>query len=245
MLQGDAEPQQGEKALAVLSLDRFDGSLATRTYLSLRQAILDLTFKPGELLRKGQICEALGVSRSPVSEAVARLAAEGLVKVIPQAGTFVARFSMTEILEGAFLREAIEVAAISRIAPVITDDQLRLLRRNLHVQEALVADGDTAGFYDQDGDFHRLLLSFTGFPKVSHVAETAWVQVNRARRQILPVEGRVADTLAEHQAVFAALEARDAEAATTALSHHLQQLLHFLTPLEQARPDLFEPVGPA
>ncbi|SMY09910.1 GntR family transcriptional regulator [Flavimaricola marinus] len=222
-------------------LDRFEGSLATRTYLSLRQAILDLTYKPGELLRKGEICEALGVSRSPVSEAIARLASEGLVHVVPQAGTFVARFSMNEIREGAFLREAIEVAAIRRIAPEISEEQLVLLRRNLRVQEATIADGDAAAFYDHDAEFHQLLLSFTGFPKVGTVAETAWVQVNRARRQTLPIEGRLAETLAEHHAVLKALEARDPDAAAEALSAHLRQLLTFLVPLERTRPDLFDP----
>jgi GntR family transcriptional regulator, rspAB operon transcriptional repressor len=60
--------------------------------------------------------------------------------VVPQAGTFVARFSMEEIREGAFLREAIELAAIERVAEIITDDQLTLLRRNLTVQAALVTD---------------------------------------------------------------------------------------------------------
>ena len=95
-------------------LSDFSGSLGQRVYQTLRAAILSLAYKPGEILRKPDICEALGVSRSPVADAVARLQAEGLVDVVPQAGTFVARFSMQEIREGAFLREAIEVAAIER-----------------------------------------------------------------------------------------------------------------------------------
>jgi GntR family transcriptional regulator, rspAB operon transcriptional repressor len=99
-----------------------------------------------------------------VADAVARLQTEGLVDVVPQAGTFVARFSMQEIREGAFLREAIEVAAIERVAEIITDDQLTLLRRNLTVQAALVADGDIPGFYAMDAAMHELILSFTGFP---------------------------------------------------------------------------------
>jgi DNA-binding GntR family transcriptional regulator len=215
--------------------------LGQRVYQTLRVAILSLAYKPGEILRKPDICDALGVSRSPVADAVARLQAEGLVDVVPQAGTFVARFSMQEIREGAFLREAIEVAAIERVAERITDDQLQLLRRNLTVQAALVADGDTAGFYATDAAMHELLLSFTGFPKLAQVAETAWLHVNRARQLILPVPGRVQATLAEHQAILAALEARDPQAARTAVQHHLRQLLTYLEPLERERPDLFSP----
>lgn len=87
------------------------GSLAQRVYASLKTAILSLHFRPGENLRKPEICAEPSVSRSPVSEALARLAAEHLVDVRSQAGTFVARLSMDEVREGAFLRGALELAA--------------------------------------------------------------------------------------------------------------------------------------
>ena len=96
--------------------------------LSLKGAILSIACHPGEILRKGDICKRLGVSRSPVSEAVARLAAEGLVDIAPQAGTFVAHFSMAETHEGAFLCEAIELAAIEQVARTITGTQLTRIR---------------------------------------------------------------------------------------------------------------------
>jgi DNA-binding GntR family transcriptional regulator len=222
-------------------LAEFSGSLGQRVYQTLRDAIMSLVYKPGEILRKPEICEALGVSRSPVADAVARLQAEGMVDVVPQAGTFVARFSMQEIREGAFLREAIEVAAIERVAGRITDEQLQLLRRNLTVQAALVADGDIGGFYATDAAMHELLLSFTGFPKLAQVADTAWLHVNRARQLILPVPGRVQATLAEHQAILAALEARDPAEARAAVQRHLRQLITYLEPLERDRPELFNP----
>lgn len=237
MLQApDPAPQE---LIRLPSLDGYAGSLGQRVYQALRGAILSLAYRPGEILRKPQICAALGVSRSPVSDAVARLAVEGLVDVIPQAGTFVARFSMPDIREGAFLREAIEVAAIERVAPVITEGQLVQLRRNITVQAALVVDGDTAGFYAQDGLMHELLLSFTGFRKLAPVSETAWLHVHRARQLILPVPGRVQATLEEHRAILVALEARDAGAARLAVQQHLRQLITYLEPLERERPDLF------
>jgi DNA-binding GntR family transcriptional regulator len=222
-------------------LEAFSGSLANRTYLALREAILDLSYRPGEALRKGEICAVLGVSRSPVAEAITRLAGEGLVDVVPQAGTYVARFSMDEIREGAFLREAIELAAVETLAGRITEEQLVQLRRNLRVQEALVGDGDFAGFYALDGALHAMILSFTGFRKLGQVADTAWVHVNRARQLILPMPGRVAETLEEHKAILAALEARDGEAARAAMRRHLGRLVTFLEPLEKSHPELFQP----
>ncbi|WP_347312119.1 GntR family transcriptional regulator [Defluviimonas sp. SAOS-178_SWC] len=200
-----------------------------------------MAYRPGELLRKGDACDELGVSRSPVSEAIARLAAEGLVDVVPQSGTFVARFSMAEIREGAFLREAIELAAIEMIAPAITEDQLVQVRRNIRVQQALVEDGDFAGFCALDAEMHAMLLSFTGYRKLGQVAESAWVHVNRARQLVLPLPGRVAATLKEHQAILEALEARDPDRAREELRGHLRQLMTVLVPLERERPDLFDP----
>ncbi len=234
----DPAPQD---PLRLRPLDQFAGSLGQRVYQTLREAILTLAYRPGEILRKPAICAALGVSRSPVADAIARLAVEGLVDVIPQAGTFVARFSMADIREGAFLREAIEVAAIEVVAAAITDAQLDQLHQNIAAQAGLLAQGDTAGFYLADAAMHRLLLSFTGFPKLAQVASTAWLHVDRARQLVLPVPGRVAATLDEHRAILAALQARDADAARLAVQAHLRQLVTYLAPLERERPDLFSP----
>lgn len=217
------------------------GSLAQRVYAALREAILSLQFRPGEILRKPEICAELGVSRSPVSEALARLAGEHLVDVVPQAGTFVARLSMAEVREGAFLREALELAAVERVAERITEDQLILLRRNLRLQAVLIEDHDFAGFYATDAAMHELILSFTGFRRVAVLAETAWVHVNRARQLILPAPGRVQATLQEHRAILSALEARDPAAARAATKLHLGKLITALEPLALTRPDLFSP----
>ena len=240
MLQAPQTGSQDQNGVdRLLPLDRFQGSLGQRVYHSLKHAILTLAFRPGDIIRKPEICEHLGVSRSPVADAVARLAADGLVDVIPQAGTFVTRLSMTDIREGAFIREAIEVAAAELVAPMITEDQLRDLRRSLKLQEALVADGDRQGFMALDGQMHEMMLSFTGFPRLPQVSQTAWLSVHRSRQLILPVEGRLQTTLDEHRAILSAFEARDPAAARRAVQHHLRQLLTYLAPLERAHPELF------
>ncbi len=221
------------------SLDDFTGSLSQKVYASLKQAILSLVYRPGELMQKPEICNELGVSRSPVSEAMARLAAEGLVEIVPQAGTYVTRFSMAEIREGAFLREALELAAAESVAATITDEQLLLLKRNLRIQQALMEDGDTAGFYQMDAQMHELILSFTGYRRLAALAETSWIHVNRARHLNLPMPGRMQLTLAEHTAIVSALEAHDPEAAREATRYHLGQLIRSLEPLIIEHPELF------
>ena len=234
--------QQGDFDVTVqlLPLSAFEGSLSSRVYNCLKDAILTLKYQPGQILRKPDICEQLGVSRSPVSEAVTRLAAEGFVDVIPQAGTFVARFSMEEIREGVFLREALELAAIEMVAGKITDYQIKQLKRNLRVQQASVDDLDFQGFYDLDREMHNLILGFTNYRRLAAMAETSWLQVNRARQLVLPNPTRIANTLAEHKAILSALQSRDPEAARQATRVHLGQLLISLEAVERERPDLFQ-----
>ena len=236
----DSPLRDAKKFLPALQpLNDFPGSLSQKVYMSLKQAILSLAFRPGELMQKSEICKQLGVSRSPVTEAMARLASEGLADIVPQAGTYVTRFSMAEIREGAFLREALELAAVERVAATISEEQLVLLKRNLRIQEALMEDGDTAGFHQMDAELHELILSFTGYRRLASLAETAWIHVNRARHLNLPKPGRMQATLTEHRAIVAALEARDPEAARKATRHHLRQLIVLLEPLVAERPELF------
>lgn len=237
----EREPEAGAGAPAIRPLSAFAGSLGQRVHATLREAILTLALAPGQTLRKAEICAALGVSRSPVSEAIAKLAGEGLVVVAPQAGTYVARFSLTDIREGAFLREALEVAAIRRVAAAATEAQITELRRVLRLQELLVADGDLPGFFSEDAAMHELILSYTGFRRLVPLTRSAWVNVDRARRMMLPAPGRAEATIKEHRAILAALEARDPEAAEAATRAHLGQLLAQLERLAETDPGLFAP----
>lgn len=242
MLTFETSVQQtgSETSVQLTPLSYYNGTLSSRVYHSMKDAILSLAYQPGQIMRKGDICEQLDISRSPVSEAVTRLAAEGLVDVIPQAGTFVTRFSMAEIREGSFLREALEIAAVELVAKTITDDQVKLLKRNLRVQQALVDDLDVQGFYQFDSEMHNLIFGFTNHRRLAAMAETSWLQVNRARQLVLPNPDRVADTLAEHRAIVSALQARDPKAARKATKKHLGQLLLHLEAIELDRPDLFD-----
>ncbi len=216
-----------------------EGSLAHRVYLAIKQAILSLDFLPGANLKKAPICERLGVSRAPVADAIARLAADGLVDVVPQSGTRVSYFSMSEIREGVFLREALELATVAKVARDFTEDQRKRLSRNMRLQELLIEDEDIPGFYQADEEFHALLMAFTGFVRLPDVAQTVSLQVSRARMLLLPTPGRVAETLQEHRAIFDAIQDRNEHAAQEAMRHHLGQLMPRIEVLEREKPHLF------
>ena len=226
--------------LKIRTVDNFQGSLTNRTFLAIREAIMELNFLPGEIIRKHDICNTLGVSRSPVSEALAKLRNEGLVEVVPQSGTFVSRFSLQDIKEGAFLREAIELACIEILASNISEQQLIDLNRNLKLQKVLAESDDYQGFYQLDAKMHGMIMDFTGYKNLAKVTKTGWVQVDRARQLLLPVDGRLKKAFQEHRAVIKALEQNDVALAREKMRTHLNQLILLLTPLEKKHPHLFE-----
>ncbi|MBU2994566.1 GntR family transcriptional regulator [Octadecabacter sp. B2R22] len=222
-----------------LEINDLDGPLGQRVYTTLRRSILEMSLTPGAILRKGALCEQLGVSRSPVAEALGRLSSDGLVDIIPQSATRVSRFSMAQLLEENFLREAVEVAAVERVAQNRTEEQLKRLSRNLRLQGLLVDDKDFQGFFEADLEFHEMILGFTGFPKVTLVAEEMTLQLRRARMLMLPEPGRPAQAVAEHQAIFDAIKAQDVDAARGAMSFHLRQMVKRIEPLERQYPEFF------
>lgn len=225
---------------ALPDISKLSGSLAQRVYEALRQAILEMHLPPGTALKKQVICDQLGVSRSPVTEAITKLAAEGLVEVIPQSGSRVTRFSMSEIREGAFLREAIELAAVAKVAAERTEEQLSELTRNLRLQKLYLEDHDEAGFYREDEHMHELIFTFTGYPKLNAIADTGWIQVNRARLLLLPLKGRAENAFKEHKLIIDAITNKDPEAARKAMQAHLSTLVARLEPLAKERPELFD-----
>ncbi|MFS4579779.1 GntR family transcriptional regulator [Phaeobacter sp. C3_T13_0] len=222
-----------------LGIDGLDGTLGHRVYTVLRDQILNMSLEPGFVLRKGALCEQLGVSRSPVAEALGKLSSEGLVDIVPQSATRVSRLSLTAIQEESFLREAIEVAAVAKIANERSEEQLCKLSRNLRLQTLLIEDGDHAGFFEADVEFHNLILQFTGFPKVIAAADHLSLQLLRARMLLLPTKGRPKEAVEEHQAILDAIKAKDSKAARASMAIHLRQLIDRLTPLETTHPEFF------
>lgn len=222
-----------------LEIDGLDGTLGQRVYTVLRDQILNMSLEPGFVLRKGALCEQLGVSRSPVAEALGKLSSEGLVDIVPQSATRVSRLSLATIREESFLREAIEVAAVAKIAEERSEEQLSKLSRNLRLQELLIEDGDHNGFFEADLEFHNLILQFTGFPKVIAAADQLSLQLLRARMLLLPDKGRLKEAVDEHQEILSAIRNRDVKAAQASMAIHLRQLIDRLTPLEKTHPKFF------
>jgi DNA-binding GntR family transcriptional regulator len=220
------------------ALDLREASKAERVYDHLRRRIRELALPPGAPLRKEEIALELGVSRAPVSEAIARLAEEGLVEVFPQHGSFVAPIRAADVRESLFIRTALETEAMRRLAAVAGPALLAELDDNLAAQGQALADGDLARFYDLDEALHAAIFAATQTPRALRLLDSARAPVDRMRRLALPEPGRAQETLEEHRRMVEALRTGDAEFAAAAMRVHLatvaRTIEHELSKLEEA-----------
>lgn len=214
------------------------GGATARVHAALREAIVQLDLKPGETLDKQVISARMNVSRFPVSEAMNRLAAEGLVDIIPQSGSRVALIKISDARENMFLRRALEAETVRVIAPDISSALIEKLTSNLRYQQAAIAAQDLRGFHDFDLAFHAALQDQLGFGRVRAAVETARLGLDRIRR-LLNTRRRLELTLAEHQAIVSALAAHDGDAAADAMHRHLDAVMAELESFARVMPDLF------
>jgi GntR family transcriptional regulator, rspAB operon transcriptional repressor len=204
----------------------------------LRQSILGLRLPPGTPLSEKDLTERYNVSRTPVREALIRLAEERLIDVFPQSGTFVSRIPLAALPEAVVIRKALELAALELLAGKGEAD-LGELDRLIARQQAMAGLDDRDGFHTADEAFHEAIASLAGFSGIWRVAQQAKMQIDRCRRLTLPTPGRMDSVIAEHRAITAALHRRDREAARQAMDRHLSAVLPDVVALRQQFPDYF------
>lgn len=213
---------------------------AAQVYDILRGAIIDLKLRPGVPINKELISNQLSISKTPVSEAISRLEENGLLEVFPQHGTFVPKIRESDVRQGAFLRRALEVAAVREVAARATQEEIEELRKNMRYQESALSAGDLEDFHARDEQFHQMICRFTGYPRLPRLVDGSRGQLDRVRKLLLPDPSRPAETIPEHLKILKAIEARDPDAAARAMKNHLDEIPARLHQLMRKRPELFD-----
>ena len=210
-------------------------------HLALKQAITRGELPPGAAIDKAALCLRFGVSRLPVTTAVHRLAYEGLVLIEPQKGSYVSRIRLDDVLQWMMARCAIEAEVAAEAARRLPAEAEAALARNLRYQEAAVESADFDGFLQLDVGFHQMLTEGLGLNRIAEALDALRVHLDRVRRLLLPAPGRMAATLSEHNAVHAAIAAREPDAASRAMRCHLAVVVDRLVAFERDHPDFFGP----
>ncbi|MBD2837861.1 GntR family transcriptional regulator [Pseudomonas sp. JM0905a] len=213
---------------------------AAQVYQLLRAAIVGLELSPGDVLSEKEISDELGVSRTPVREAVLRLVNEQMLIVRPNAGTYVSTIRLRDVLEGQLVRETIELRCVRLAArffkPRFEDEFETLFLRKTKALERK----ECGEFYALDEAFHRLICDCAGYSHLWHVMHSAMGQLDRVRRLAFPIQQHFDEVIAEHREVYAAIQDRDERRAESLMSQHMDSIFESLEKVCEQRGLLIE-----
>jgi len=212
----------------------------------LRSRIISLHYRPGTMIYENEVKEEFGVSRTPVSRAFVRLAAEGLIRVLPQRGAQISFLSRRGVVEAQAVRESLELTAFAEAAakwddsnpahPAFAAEILRIVDG----QYRAIEWGDHLAFARSDEDWHNAILRFSGNATLLGVVEEMRSRLNRVRYLELAEAHHEAPAVGHHEAIFAAIRRGDAADTTTRLREHLRMLDPVREAMFERHRDLFE-----
>lgn len=210
-----------EARLVPIRLDNYK-PLRELVFESLREAIIQGRLKPGERLMEIQMADEMGVSRTPVREAIRKLELEGFVVMIPRKGAYVSGISVKDIVDVFEVRAALEALAAGLAAERITDEELEELERTL-VQISEHSDKDDLGaIVETDIIFHDLIYRACRNERLVQIITHLKEQIQRFRTTSLSQPGRSKDALGEHRGIVEAISERNVEVAQNLARDHIE-----------------------
>jgi DNA-binding GntR family transcriptional regulator len=219
------QPRDGDEPGAVVprrAARNGDGLIADRAYVQLRDRIVTLALGPGTALREDALMRELQIGRTPLREAVKRLALEGLVEVRPRSGTYVTHVEASDIVHIAELRAELESQA-ARLAAKRMTDELRALAADLIVELDRVEDvGGIEASMRLDERVHRFVWAAAANPYLEDALERFWALSLRIWYLVLDRVPTLPHTVHEQRAVVEALVAGDARGAGARMRQHVQ-----------------------
>lgn len=204
-------------------LENQHGSLRNKVFTQLQNDILNGKYQPGESLIETKLSEEMGVSRTPIREAIRQLELEGLVQSIPNKGAIVKGISAQDIEDIYTIRMLIEGLAARWAAEKITPWELSELKEALELEEFYTLKNDTDHLLKFDSRFHEIIFKASKSKPLMHTLSTFHHYVQRARNTSLSSPGRAQEVLEEHKAILQAIIDRDVERAERLTTEHVRK----------------------
>ncbi|GBG58190.1 GntR family transcriptional regulator [Sporomusaceae bacterium FL31] len=210
-----------ERRLSPIKLDSYQ-PLREVVCETLRDSIRNGVLQPGERLMEIQLAEELGVSRTPVREAIRKLELEGYVIMLPRRGTYVANLSIKDINEVFEIRTALDVLATGLAAERITEEELEQLERLLVQIGEYIEQNDMEKIVEIDTQFHDILYRASRNDRLVGIINNLREQLTRFRSISMSYPGRLKKTLEEHSRMVEAIAQRDVELAQRLAVEHME-----------------------
>ena len=202
-------------------LETDDRSLRIRVFNAIENAILDGEYKDGDSLNELRLSKELGVSRTPVREALMQLELEGLVRNVPNKGAVVVGVTEQDIHDIYEIRIRIEGLAARLCAENITEDELHALEQIVDLQEFYLLKNDTEQIWKLDSDFHKIIYDASRSRPLRFTLSNFHNYIKKARDISVQTEGRAEKTVAEHRAILDAIKAHKGELAEQLTAQHI------------------------
>lgn len=203
-------------------------STAQNIFELMRTDIVLGILKPLDPIREAEVSERLGVSRTPVREALLRLQLLGLVDIYPQSGTRVAPVRLEKVRAAQLIREAVEVEVVRRACQAANDAALDAIGHIIEDQVIAARRNDLRRLFELDEEFHRAIYRAAGLTAVADELEDVKVHLNRLRFVSVNWPRGAEKITAEHEQILAALRHRDEDGAAAAMTTHLRAVLPVL-----------------
>lgn len=213
--------------LTPIKLDSYQ-PLREVVFETLRDAIRKGILKPGERLMEIHLAEQLGVSRTPVREAIRKLELEGYVIMMPRRGTYVSNLSIKDINEVFEIRTSLDSLASGLAAERITDEELEHLQRLLVVIGEAIKEKNMEKIVEADTKFHDILYQASRNNRLVGIIYNLREQLTSFRAKSMAYPGRLEETLKEHRRIVDTIAQGDAVAAQKASEYHMERSEHTL-----------------
>lgn len=200
-------------------------SLSSRVFHTIRENILSGKYATDEELKEKSIGEELGVSRTPVREALRQLELEGLVTIIPNKGAYVVGISQKDIKDIYEIRSRLEGLCARWAAEHIKKADLDELEENIFLSDFHTSKGNFEQVLELDNRFHEILYTASGSKELRHVLLDFHHYVQRVRKITLAVQERAANSNEEHRKIVEALKLHDAEQAEKLANEHVMNTI--------------------
>lgn len=204
---------------------RESGSLRTRVFATLEQAIINGEYREGDTLNEIKLSQSLGVSRTPIREAIMQLELEGLVETTQNKGAVVVGVSAQDVEDIYAIRLRLECYAAELAAVNMSDEDIAELEKTTDLQDFYIARNDTEQIRKLDADFHNAIYAATGNRSLRSLLTTFHNQIQRGRSLSLKVSGRSVRSVEEHRRIMEAIKARDSKLASRLMTEHINNAL--------------------
>lgn len=195
---------------------------------ALREAILTGKLQPGERLMENQLADKLGVSRTPVREALRMLELENLVELVPRKGAQVLDMSEKDIVNILEVRSALEGLATALACKKMKREDLQKLKALQADFEHAIEEGDMTGIVEIDEDFHDLILASTENDKLITMYQNLRIQLYRYRMAHVKLDSTITAIVAHHRNILRAIENHDGDEGSTVAQGHIKYHTEFI-----------------